>query len=108
MIISGEVNIYPQDAENLLLSHPAAFDVAVIGVPDSERGEQVKAVQLVGGLTANDALADDIVQYCWERLAHFKCPRSVDFVDEVQRVPNGKLYKWLLREQYWSDQSNGK
>ena len=104
MIISGGVNIYPQEAENVLVSHPDVFDVAVIGVPDPEMGQQVKAVvQLVEGRSADSAQAEEIVQYCRERLAHFKCPRSVDFVEEVPRLPNGKLYKRLLRDRYWQD-----
>lgn len=101
LIISGGVNIYPQEAEDVLIGHPAVFDVAVIGVPDAEMGQQVKAVvQLAEGHESGDAQADDIMQYCREHLARFKCPRSVDFIDEVPRLPNGKLYKRHLSDQY--------
>ncbi len=102
MIISGGVNIYPQETENLLASHPKVLDVAVIGVPDDDLGEAVKAVvQLVEGEEGDEALKAELVEYCRGRLAHFKCPRSVDFVDELPRSPAGKLYKRLLRERYF-------
>ena len=102
MIISGGVNIYPQEAENVLSAHPAVVDVAVIGVPDDEMGEAVKAVvQLADPSAGYAALADDLLSYCRNQLATYKCPRSVDFVDELPRDPNGKLYKRLLRERYW-------
>jgi long-chain acyl-CoA synthetase len=103
MIISGGVNIYPQETENVLAAHPAVVDVAVIGVPDDEMGEAVKAVvQPVDGLVRDDALADELLSHCRAKLATYKCPRSVDFVDELPRDPNGKLYKRLLRERYWA------
>ncbi|HVM66677.1 MAG TPA: acyl-CoA synthetase [Acidimicrobiales bacterium] len=103
MIISGGVNIYPQEAENVLSSHPAVADVAVIGVPDPEMGEQVKAVvQPVPGAAPGDALADELLRYCRAELATYKCPKSVDFVDELPRDPNGKLYKRVLKERYWA------
>jgi fatty-acyl-CoA synthase len=102
MIISGGVNIYPQEAENVLASHPAVVDVAVIGVPDDEMGEAVKAVvQPVDPSAAGGALAEELLAYCRGELATYKCPRTVDFVDELPRDPNGKLYKRLLRERYW-------
>jgi fatty-acyl-CoA synthase len=102
MIISGGVNIYPQEAENVLAAHPAVVDVAVIGVPDEEMGEAVKAVvQLVDGTTGSTDLEADLLAYCRDSLATYKCPRSVDFVDALPRDDNGKLYKRLLREQYW-------
>jgi fatty-acyl-CoA synthase len=102
MIISGGVNIYPQEAENVLAGHPAVVDVAVIGVPDAEMGEAVKAVvQPVSPQTAGPELKAELLAYCRERLATYKCPRSVDFTDQLPREPNGKLYKRLLRERYW-------
>ena len=104
MIIAGGVNIYPQEAENVLAVHPAVFDVAVIGVPHPEYGEEVKAVvQLGAGASGSAELASELIAYCHERLARYKCPRSVDFVDSLPRLPNGKLLKRDLRAQYWSD-----
>jgi fatty-acyl-CoA synthase len=103
MIISGGVNIYPQEAENVLAGHPAVADVAVIGVPDPEMGEAVRAVvQLGDPAGAGPQLEAEILAYCRAELATYKCPRSVDFVDELPRDPNGKLYKRMLRERYWS------
>ena len=103
MIISGGVNIYPQEAENLIISHPGVLDVAVIGVPDEEFGEAVKAVvQLIDPAQAGDAMAADIIAFCRVSLSSIKCPRSVDFVAELPRHPNGKLYKRKLRDQYWA------
>lgn len=103
MIISGGVNIYPQETENVLASHPAIADVAVIGVPDAEMGESVKAVvELAPGVEASPELAAEIIAFSRERLSSFKCPRSVDFTDELPRLPTGKLLKRKLRDQYWS------
>ena len=103
MIISGGVNIYPQEAENVLSAHPAVQDVAVIGVPNADLGEEVKAVvQLVDPDAAGPGLAEDLIAYCRDRLAHFKCPRTVDFVPELPRSETGKLYKRLLRDAYWA------
>jgi fatty-acyl-CoA synthase len=102
MIIAGGVNIYPQEAENVLAGHPAVVDVAVIGVPDAEMGEAVKAVvQPVDGAAAGPELEAELLAHCRDELATYKCPRSVDFVDALPRDPNGKLYKRLLRERYW-------
>jgi len=102
MIISGGANIYPQEAENLLVTHPKVLDVAVIGVPDDDLGEAVKAVvQPVPGVDPSPALESELIAFAREHLAHYKCPRSVDFVDELPRLPTGKLYKRLLRDQYW-------
>ncbi len=107
VIISGGVNIYPQEAENLLASHPDVFDVAVIGVPNEEFGEEVKAViQLVGTVAATDELAAALIAYCRSDLSAVKCPRSIDFVDELPRQENGKLYKGKLRQRYWPAQSS--
>lgn len=101
MIISGGVNIYPQEIENVLVMHPAVADVGVIGVPDPEMGESVKAVvQPSDPARASDELAGQLIAYCRERLAGFKCPRSVDFLDELPRLPTGKLLKRVLRERY--------
>jgi long-chain acyl-CoA synthetase len=103
MIISGGVNIFPQETENILSAHPAVRDVAVIGVPNDDLGEEVKAVvQLVDPAAAGPHLAEDLVAYCRDRLAHFKCPRSVDFVPEFPRSETGKLYKRMLRDAYWA------
>jgi long-chain acyl-CoA synthetase len=103
MIISGGVNIYPQEAENVLAGHPAVADVAVIGVPDAEMGEAVKAVvQTVDPAAAGPGLAAELIAFCRAELASYKCPRSVDFTDELPREPNGKLYKRRLRERYWA------
>jgi long-chain acyl-CoA synthetase len=103
MIISGGVNIYPQETENLLSGHPAVLDVAVIGVPNEDLGEEVKAVvQLADPAAAGPELAAELISYCRARLTHFKCPRTIDFVDELPRYPTGKLYKRLLRDKYWA------
>lgn len=100
-IISGGVNIYPQEAENVLAVHPKVADVAVFGVPDEEMGEQVKAVvQPVSMDLAGPGLAAELIGYCRSRLAAYKCPRSVDFRAELPRHPTGKLYKRLLRDEY--------
>ncbi len=102
-IISGGVNISPQEAENVRASHPAVADVAVIGVPDDEMGEAVKAVvQCTDPAAAGPPLEAELLAYCRSELATYKCPRSVDFTGELPRDPNGKLYKRLLRERYWA------
>jgi long-chain acyl-CoA synthetase len=102
MIISGGVNIYPQETENLLSGHPAVLDVAVIGVPNEDLGEEVKAVvQLADPASAGPELAGELIAYCRDRLTHFKCPRTIDFVAELPRSATGKLYKRLLRDEYW-------
>jgi long-chain acyl-CoA synthetase len=101
MIISGGVNIYPQEIENALALHPKISDVAVIGVPDIEMGEQVKAViQLRDGVPPSDELAGEIIAYVRDRIAHYKVPRSVDFVDELPRLATGKLAKRILIDSY--------
>jgi long-chain acyl-CoA synthetase len=102
MIISGGVNIYPQEAENVLVDHPAVADAAVIGVPDEEMGESVKAVvELVDPSAAGPELAAELLAHCREVLASYKCPSTIDFTTELPRSDNGKLYKRVLREQYW-------
>ena len=102
MIISGGVNIYPQEIEDALVLHPNIADVAVVGVPDPEMGEAVKAVvQLLPGVPPGPALEAELIAYAREHIAHYKCPRSVDFIDELPRLPTGKLYKRLLKDRYW-------
>ncbi|MEQ8437570.1 MAG: AMP-binding protein [Ilumatobacter fluminis] len=105
MIISGGVNIYPQEAENVLTMHPDVVDVAVFGVPNDDFGEEVKAVVQPKEMPADDeaaaALSASLIKYCREHLADVKCPRSVDFREELPRHPTGKLYKRLLKDEYW-------
>ena len=102
MIISGGVNIYPQETENLLITHPKVMDVAVFGVPDPDFGEAVKAVvQPMDMNEAGSELAAELIQFCKDNLSHIKCPKSVDFQSELPRHPNGKLFKRLLRDKYW-------
>jgi long-chain acyl-CoA synthetase len=102
MIISGGVNIYPQECENLLTTHPDVEDVAVFGVPNEEMGEEVKAVvQLMPGREKSETMANQLMAFCREHLAHVKCPKSIDFDDQLPRLPTGKLYKRLLRDKYW-------
>ena len=101
LIISGGVNIYPAEVDAVLLEHPAVADAATIGVPNEEWGEEVKAVvELARGAIGRPELAAELIDFCRARLAHYKCPRSVDFVDALPRHENGKLYKRLLRERY--------
>jgi acyl-CoA synthetase (AMP-forming)/AMP-acid ligase II len=103
MIIAGGVNIYPQEAEDVLALHPKVYDVAVFGVPDEDMGEAVHAVvQPADGVTPGDELADELIAYCRERLASYKCPRTLDFRPELPRHPTGKLYKRLLKDEYWA------
>ncbi|MGH9307459.1 MAG: AMP-binding protein, partial [Acidimicrobiales bacterium] len=103
LIISGGVNIYPAEVDAVLLEHPAVADAAVIGVPNQEWGEEVKAVVELGpGFDGDDRLAHELMAFCRERLAHFKCPRSVEFTDALPRQDNGKIYKRLLRDRYRS------
>ncbi|HWA64150.1 MAG TPA: AMP-binding protein [Caulobacteraceae bacterium] len=104
MIISGGVNIYPQECENLLITHAKVADAAVFGVPNEDLGEEVKAVvQPAAGVTPGPELEAELIGFCREHLAHMKCPRSVDFADELPRLPTGKLYKRLLRDRYWDE-----
>jgi long-chain acyl-CoA synthetase len=101
LIISGGVNIYPAEVDAVLLQHDSVADAATIGVPDDEWGERVLAVvEPREGVVADDALAAELVALCRDRLAHYKCPRGVDFVDVLPRQENGKVYKRLLRERY--------
>ena len=104
MIISGGVNIYPQAIEDALVTHPKVADVAVFGVPDPEMGEAVKAViEPAPGQAPSDDLAAELMTYARERLAHYMAPRSIDFIEEMPRLPTGKLYKRVLRDAYWQD-----
>jgi len=101
MIISGGVNIYPQEAENLLVTHPLVMDAAVFGIPDDEMGQQVKAVvQTVDPADATDAFAAELVAWLRDRLAHYKCPRSISFEAQLPRTDTGKLYKQELIAKY--------
>ena len=102
MIISGGVNIYPQECENLLVTHPKVADAAVFGVPNEEMGEEVKAVvQLTPDFAPGAEMEAELIAFCRDRLAHHKCPRSIDFEAQLPRLPTGKLYKAPLRERYW-------
>ncbi|MGW1893599.1 acyl-CoA synthetase [Streptomyces sp. NPDC002004] len=108
VIISGGVNIYPQETEDCLVLHPAVADVAVVGVPDPEMGEAVKAVvQPAQGATPGAALERELISFVRERIAHYKAPRSVDFTGELPRTPTGKLAKSVLRERYWGEGPQG-
>ncbi|MFP5577045.1 MAG: AMP-binding protein [Acidimicrobiia bacterium] len=108
MIISGGVNIYPQEAENVLAMHPKVYDVAVFGVPNEDFGEEVKAVvQPAEGVEPGPELERELIAFCREKLADVKCPRSVDFRDELPRHPTGKLYKRLLKDEYWQGHESG-
>ena len=101
LIISGGVNIYPAEVDAVLLDHPMVADAAVIGVPNPEWGEEVLAViELRAGAEQRRDLADELVDFCRDRLAHYKCPRRVEFVDQLPRQDNGKIYKRLLRDRY--------
>jgi long-chain acyl-CoA synthetase len=103
-IISGGVNIYPAEIDAVLLQHPAVADVAVVGVPNEEWGEEVKAVvQLADPAAADDALAVELLEHCRQELAHYKCPRSVDFAADLPRLPTGKIVRRLVREPYWAE-----
>jgi long-chain acyl-CoA synthetase len=103
MIITGGVNVYPQEAENVLAMHPKVADVAVFGVPNEDFGEEVKAVvQPIDMADAGADLERELIAYCKEHLADVKCPRSVDFREELPRHPTGKLYKRLLKDEYWA------
>ncbi len=102
MIIAGGVNIYPTEVEAALLTHPKVADAAVFGIPHSDWGEEVKAViEPAAGSEPGAALAEEILAYLQEKIAKYKCPRSIDFIAVMPRDPNGKLYKRKLRDPYW-------
>ena len=105
MIISGGVNIYPQESENILINHPKVIDVAVFGVPNADFGEEVKGVVQPVTMPANEEearlLAQELIVFCRSQLADIKCPRSIDFRTDLPRHPTGKLYKRLLKDEYW-------
>ena len=105
MIISGGVNIYPAEIESEMIMHPKVRDIAVFGIPHAEWGEEVKAVvEPAEGVTPDEALATELLGWASEKLARYKCPRSIDFIQEMPRDPNGKLYKRKLRDPYWQGQ----
>ena len=107
MIISGGVNIYPQECENLLVTHPKVYDAAVFGVPNADLGEEVKAViQVMPGVEAGPAVAEELLAFCAANLSRQKVPRSIDFEAELPRLPTGKLYKRILRDRYWGNKTS--
>jgi long-chain acyl-CoA synthetase len=107
MIISGGVNIYPQECENLLITHPKVADAAVFGVPNPDLGEEVKAVvQPMHDVTPGSDLAEELIAFCAQSLSRQKVPRSIDFEAELPRLPTGKLYKRLLRDRYWGNKTS--
>ena len=99
--------IYPQECENLLITHPMVADAAVFGVPNEDLGEEVKAVvQAMPGVATDSNLVDELIAFCTKHLSRQKCPRSIDFEAELPRLPTGKLYKRLLRDRYWADRKS--
>ena len=104
MIISGGVNIYPKETEDLLIMHPKVADVAVFGIPNEEMGEEVKAVvQPIDMSDIGTKFEQELISFCRENISHIKCPKSIDFKEELPRHPTGKLYKRLLKDEYWKD-----
>jgi long-chain acyl-CoA synthetase len=107
MIISGGVNIYPQEIENLLITHPKVADAAVVGAPDEEMGEKVVAViQPMDWSQAGDDLRQELIAFTRQHLSHVKSPRMVDFMAELPRHATGKLYKRLIRDAYWGKEGS--
>jgi long-chain acyl-CoA synthetase len=102
LIISGGVNIYPAEVDAVLLTHPAVADAGTIGIPNDEWGEEVKAVvELKDGIEPSDALVAELQSWCRDRLARYKCPRSIDFDGDLPRHDTGKIYRRLVRDRYW-------
>ncbi len=107
MIIAGGVNIYPAEVESVLMQHPKVGDCAVFGIPHDDLGEQIKAaVQPAEGVAAGPELEAELLSYCAEQLARYKVPRSIDFLDDFPRDPNGKVYKRRLRDPYWAGRTS--
>jgi long-chain acyl-CoA synthetase len=101
-IISGGVNIYPQEIDEVLLAHPQVQDVCTVGIPNEEWGEEVRVVvQLRPGISGSSAVSEDVLRFARSRLPGFKCPRSVDFVEDLPRLPSGKIQRRLVRAPYW-------
>jgi long-chain acyl-CoA synthetase len=111
VIIVGGVNIYPTEVENVLLSHPAISDACVVGIPNEEYGEEIYAAvtardsSIVDGTPASAQLAKEVLEYCYERIAKFKCPRTISFRTEIPRDPNGKMYRKKIRDPFWEGRS---
>ena len=107
MIVSGGVNIYPQEAENVLIDHPKVYDVAVFGIPDAEMGETRarRSCNRPTGTTPGPSSNASCSRYCQAHLAHYKCPKAIDFDRELPREQTGKLYKRLLRDRYWGNKT---
>ncbi len=99
MVVSGGANIYPAEAEQVLVQHPAVLDVACIGVPHAEMGEELKALVMVR--PGHEVSGAELIAFCRDRLSHYKCPRSVDIVDDLGRTTMGKINKRRLRAPYW-------
>ena len=103
MIISGGVNVYPQETEDVLIGHPAVLDAAVIGVPNPDYGEEVKAIiQLIPNKAPSKNLKMDLMTLCRSKLSAIKCPRSIEFRATLPRTETGKLLKRRLHDEYWS------
>ncbi len=105
MIISGGENVYPREIENCLFEHEAVADCAVIGIPSEKWGESIHAV--IALKPGSDTSPDEFIAFCRERIAHFKCPKSIDFIDELPRNASGKVLKRELREEHWGEQKRG-
>lgn len=102
LIISGGVNIYPQEVDSGVMQHPAVYDVCTIGIPNDEWGEEVKSViQLNPGFEAGDELAAELIEFARAKVANYKCPKSIDFVADLPRLPTGKIQRRIVREPYW-------
>ena len=107
MIISGGINIYPQEAEDLIITHPKVYDCAVIGIPNEEFGEEVKAVvQPINWKDVSEDFELEIINFCKKNLSSIKCPKTIDFEKELPRHPTGKLYKRLLKDRYWGNKDS--